>query len=124
MSTYKQTKQGVFAQVGSGLIAALFDSDGVPFESKLLPCVHEPSWWDEDAPKRLQVQAAAACRTSCPALDACAARRKEVGDWAQGVWAGHIIPDRDNAKDHEPEIDAELRRWYAQSGITPPGGNT
>jgi hypothetical protein len=74
-----------------GFMPPLLAEDGTPYDSNAMPCSQRPADWDEDAPLAVRTQAAYQC-LGCPARWACNTRRLELGELAQGVMAGHVIP--------------------------------
>lgn len=106
------------ALLAHGFLPPLTDHDGVPYESRLLPCTTDPAKWDEDAPRAVRIKAAKAC-WSCPAMERCDERRLALGNLASGVWAAVLLPRQQVMVLY----DATVAYWIVQSGTTVPEGS-
>lgn len=105
----------------SGLLPPLSDEDGEPYEAASMPCTVTPSWWDSDASVHEQREARREC-TTCPAIVACAARRRELGLLASGVWAAKYYGPKSDEAERSLIYDATVQAWVTASGVTVKGG--
>jgi hypothetical protein len=80
----------------------------LPDANTRTPCTAHPERYDDNAPFKIQKQAAKACR-ACPALDACRALLTSLPE-PRGVIAGAIIRRPEHTQKGEPSTITRPRR--------------